>query len=157
MLTEDKYFQTLSEKELWQRYCGFLDLSIEEFMEIQQHLLLEQIDLVADSLLGKKIMNNQKPKTVQEFRQLVPLTTYDDYTPYLADKDEDALAMKPYSWIHTSGRGGSPKWVPMSERAAEVGWRRNSIAFMILCAAGNKGEVRLRPGAEQQLRAVQAR
>lgn len=153
MLSEDKFFQTEDRNKIWQRYCGFLDLSIKEFMEIQQHLLLEQIDLVADSPLGRKIMNDQKPKTVEKFRQVVPLTSYDDYTPYLADKDEDALAIKPYCWIHTSGRGGNPKWVPMSERAAAVGWRRNSIAFMILCAASNRGEVRLQPGARMVVHA----
>ncbi len=53
MLSEDKYFRDLTEAELWQRYCGFLDLSIDQFMEIQENLLMEQIGLVADSLLGK--------------------------------------------------------------------------------------------------------
>jgi hypothetical protein len=33
--------------EVWQKYCGFLDLSLKEFMEIQRSLLLEQIDLLA--------------------------------------------------------------------------------------------------------------
>ncbi len=153
MLSEDKFFQSEDMGRIWQRYCGFLDLSLKEFMEIQQHLLLEQIDLVADSPLGRKIMDNRKPKTVEEFRRLVPLTTYEDYAPYLADKKEDALAIKPYSWIHTSGRGGNPKWVPMSERAAELGWRRNSMAFMILSAASRKGEVRLQPGARMVVHA----
>ena len=52
MLREDKYFQNLSEEELWQRYCGFLDLSVNEFMEIQEDLLMKEIDLVADRSLG---------------------------------------------------------------------------------------------------------
>jgi hypothetical protein len=51
MLPEDQYFQTLTEDELWQRYCGFLDLSIDEFMAIQKELLMDQIERVADSLL----------------------------------------------------------------------------------------------------------
>ncbi|MFC1934602.1 GH3 auxin-responsive promoter family protein, partial [Chloroflexota bacterium] len=147
MLSEDKFFQTRDTNEIWKRYCGFLDLSITDFMETQRYLLLDQIDLIADSPLGRKIMNGQKPKTVAEFRHKVPLTTYDDYTPYLTDKDDDALAIKPYYWIHTSGTGGSPKWVPMSKGAAEVGWKRNSLAFFILCAAKKKGDVCLKPGA----------
>jgi len=36
MLSEDKYFRDLTDSELWQRYCGFLDLSIDEFMELQK-------------------------------------------------------------------------------------------------------------------------
>ena len=31
--------------EFWQRYCGFLDLSIDEFMTIQQRLLTEQLQM----------------------------------------------------------------------------------------------------------------
>ncbi len=153
MLREDKFFETEDMNKIWQRYCGFLDISMKEFMEIQRYLLLEQIALIADSTLGKKIMNGQKPKTVEKFRQVIPLTTYEDYTPYLSDKDEDALAIKPYCWIHTSGTGGNPKWVPMSDRAAELGWRRNSLAFMILCAARSKGDVRLHPGARMVVHA----
>jgi len=145
MLSEDKFFQSANMDKVWQRYCGFLDLSLKEFMEIQQHMLLEQIDLVADSLLGRKIMNNQKPKTVEEFRRLVPITTYDDYSPYLSAKDEDALAVKPKWWVHTSGRGGSAKWVPITENASRV-WTRNEIAFLILSAASRKGEVDIHPG-----------
>ena len=62
--------------EIWQRYCSFLDLSLEEFMEIQRRLLMEQIDLLARCELGQKIMHNTVPKSVEEFREMVPLTTY---------------------------------------------------------------------------------
>ncbi len=152
MLTEDKFFQTSDKGEIWQRYCGFLDLSIKQFMEIQQYLLLDQINLVAPSPLGRKIMNDQKPKTVEEFRRLVPLTTYKDYTPELTAKDENALAVKPYWWVHTSGRGGSVKWVPITERATEV-WRKNEIAFLILAAANKRGEICIGPGVRLVLHA----
>ena len=150
MLQEDKYFQTLSKEELWQRYCGFLDLSIDEFMEIQEHLLMEQIDLVADSPLGKKIMNNQKPKTVEEFRRVVPLTTYDDYEPYLSQQREDVLADKPVFWCHSAGRGGYFKWVPYTSRAAEKTVRR-FVAVLILACAQRKGDIALEPGERMLL------
>ena len=39
--------------EFWQRYCGFLDLGIEEFMAIQERLLVEQLHLLAGSELGR--------------------------------------------------------------------------------------------------------
>jgi len=137
MLSEDKYFQTLTEGELWQRYCGFLDLSIDEFMEIQNELLMGQIEQVADSTLGKKIMGNQKPKSIEEFRQMVPLTTYDDYEPYLNEQREDALAEKPYLWCHSAGRGGHFKWFPHSSEAFKK-TVRSYLACMILSATSKK-------------------
>ncbi|MDP2718445.1 MAG: GH3 auxin-responsive promoter family protein, partial [Dehalococcoidia bacterium] len=118
MLPEDKYFQTLTREELWKRYCGFLDLSIGEFMDIQKELLTDQIERVAESVLGRKIMNNHKPKTIEEFRETVPLTTYDDYEPYLSEKQDSSLAVKPEYWCHSSGRGGNFKWLPVNTETA---------------------------------------
>ena len=120
MLSEDRCFRTLNERELWQRYCGHLDLSPGEFMEIQKDLLIHQINTVADSLLGKKIMGGKKPRSVEEFRRLVPLTTYEDYEPYLSERQEHALAVKPLFWCHSAGRGGEFKWLPYTSQAAEV-------------------------------------
>jgi hypothetical protein len=145
MLAEDKYFQTLTKDELWQRYCGFLDLSIDEFMEIQKGLLMEQIELVADSLLGKKIMNNQKPKSVEEFRRMVPLTTYNDYEPYLSERQENALAAKPFMWCHSSGTGGSFKWIPHSPEIVEKAIK-GYLACCILASCSKKGEINIAPG-----------
>jgi len=55
---------------------------------------------------------------VEEFREQVPLTTYDDYLPELVEKREDVLPTKPAMWVHTIGRVGEYnfKWVPLSER-----------------------------------------
>jgi len=145
MLSEDKYFQTLTEDELWQRYCGFLDLSIDEFMAIQKELLMDEIERVADSFLGRKIMGNQKPKSIDEFRQLVPLTTYDDYEPYLSERQEDVLAVKPYFWCHSTGRGGNFKWVPHGHETVEKAVKRY-VSTMILCTCKNKGEINIAPG-----------
>lgn len=145
MLSEDKYFQTLTEAELWQRYCGFLDLSIDEFMDIQKELLMDEIELVADSTLGKKIMNNRKPKTVEEFRQMVPLTTYEDYETYLSERREDALGAKPFIWIHSSGKGGRFKWIPHGLEAGDK-IIRNFLGSFILASAGKKGQVNISPG-----------
>ena len=63
------------DKELWQMCCGFLDLNIEQFMVIQKRLMLEQIQLLNRSPLGKKLMRGARPETVEEFREQVPLTT----------------------------------------------------------------------------------
>lgn len=146
MLQEDKYFRSLSEEEIWERYCGFFDLSLDEFMQIQEDLLMEEIDLVADSILGKKIMGSIKPTSVEEFRRLIPLTTYEDYEPYLSERRDDALAAKPLYWCHSAGRGGNFKWVPQSSEVIEKAVR-SYIAGGILSACGKKGEIKLAPGA----------
>ena len=145
MLPEDKFFQTNDKERIWQRYCGFLDLSIEEFMQIQHRLLTEQIELVADSPLGKKIMGGNRPQSVEEFRRLIPLTTYEDYKPHFDQQQEDVLAEKPYYWCHSSGRGGYFKWIPCTHRAFEVFAKRGFAAF-ILASARSKGEINFRPG-----------
>jgi hypothetical protein len=105
-------------EELWQMCCGFLNLSLEQFMTIQNRLLLEQIELLKNSELGRRLMHGAMPETVQEFREQVPLTTYADYLPELVQKNEDVLPTKPAMWVHTVGRIGEYnfKWVPLPER-----------------------------------------
>ncbi len=105
-------------EELWQMCCGFIGLSLEEFMAIQKRLLLEEIELLKNSELGKRVMRGAMPETVEEFREQVPLTTYSDYLPELVGKREDVLPTKPAMWVHTVGRAGeyNLKWVPLSER-----------------------------------------
>jgi len=104
-------------EELWRMCCGFIDLSLEQFMDIQKRLLLEQIELLKNCELGRKIMRGAMPATVEEFREQVPLTTYSDYLPELVERREDVLPAKPAMWVHTIGRAGeyNVKWVPLSE------------------------------------------
>ncbi len=108
-------------EELWQMCCGYLKLDIKEFMDIQKRLLLEQLELLNKSPLGNKIMQGRKPETVEEFRELVPLTTYADYCPELEQKNVDILPVKPAFWVRTSGRTGDYpcKWVPMTSKYAQ--------------------------------------
>jgi hypothetical protein len=144
MTKKDELFETGDHERIWQKYCGFLDLSLEEFMEIQEQLLMEQIELVCDSPLAKKFMP-KKPKDISEFRQLVPLTTYEDYADYLDNKNEDVLPAKPEYWARTSGKGGTSKWVPYTQVALE----RLSIlstALSILACTNRKGEVNIGNG-----------
>jgi len=144
-VTEDEFLRTRDKEQIWQRYCGFLDLSINEFMQIQEHLLLEEIEMVTASPLGQKIMQGAKPKSMDEFRKAVPMTTYDDYASYIGDCQEDALAEKPYWWARTSGRGGRAKWVPYTQRF--VDWLgRLSIAMIMLACATRKGEINVYSG-----------
>ena len=59
LLREHKY------RELWQRYCGFLDLSIQDFMLIQRRLLLEQMELLKDCELGRHVMRGATPRAIE--------------------------------------------------------------------------------------------
>ena len=101
----------------WRRYCGFLDISMDTFMEIQTHLLMEQLDLIGDSRLGRRIMRAERPTTVDEFRSSVPLTTYGDYLPFLDHENPTGLPEAEYSWVHTTGARAGHKWVPYTRRA----------------------------------------
>ncbi len=125
-------------EELWQMCCGFLSLNTSEFMDIQKRLLVQQLELLNKSSLGGKIMGGVKPKTVEEFRQTVPLTSYKDYCPELLEKMEDGLPVKPEQWVRTSGRSGEYpcRWVPVTaENAQEMSVVMYGIAMLSGCKA----------------------
>lgn len=134
--------------ELWQKYLGFLDLSLEEAMTIQKRKVLEHVAWLAPCELGRKIIGPNVPKTIDEFREQVPLTTYSDYAPYLLERKSDALPEEPLHWVRTSGRGGeySAKWAPMFGDAWESIGRRMAAAIIIMAASRFKGDVRVRAG-----------
>ena len=123
-------------KELWQKCCGFIDLSIDEFMTIQRRLLLEQLELLQKCGLGRKLLNGAEPQTVEEFMEQVPMTTYIDYCPALLDKREDILPAKPKAWLQTSGRSGEYqcKWLPVTEKFwEEAGQNFSAVAMFGTC------------------------
>ena len=144
MATEVELFKQGRHEELWQRCCGFIDLSLDDFMRIQRRLLLEQLELLKKCELGRVAMNGAIPTTVDEFRNQVPLTTYPDYAPYLLKRRMDVLPKKPILWQYTSGKSGeySFRWAPVTSRQLEeiqpllfalllfsTGSQRNAIAF----------------------------
>lgn len=127
--------------EIWSKYCSFLDLSLEETMQIQERLLLEQLRLLGKSELGRKLLGSRVPTTVEEFRQSVPLTTYRDYADYLLEQRDDVLPRQPQCWLHTSGRSGEYdyKWVPYtSEMVRRV--HECVLASLMFGACSRRGE-----------------
>ena len=128
-------------EELWQMCCGFLDSDMEEVMAIQNRLMLEQIELLKNCELGRKLIHGAMPMSVQEFREQVPLTTYNDYLPDLVEKREDVLPSKVAHWIRTSGRTGeyAVKWVPISEDFARE-YEKLAGAVALLATCNGRGD-----------------
>jgi len=147
MPTVKELLRTGRKEDLWQMCCGFLDLSIVQFMSIQKRLLLEQIELLNASVIGRKIFRGTIPQDVEEFRKRAPLTTYQDYCPELSEKRDDAMPLKPLLWQHTSGRSAeypfkweSIKWVPVTQRMCEE-IAAIGAGLAILASCKNKGDV----------------
>jgi hypothetical protein len=129
-------FKQGKREELWQMCCGFLSLNINEFMDVQNRLMLQQLELLNNCQLGHKIMQDARPQTVEEFRQQVPLTTYKEYCPELLEKKDDTLPVKAEQWVHTSGRSGEYpcKWVPITyEYAWEMSKALYGIGMLSCC------------------------
>jgi len=132
-------------EELWQKCCGFVDLSIDEFMAIQRRLLMEQIELLSKCDLGRKVMRGARPRTVEEFREQVPITTYEDYVPYLSEQIEEGLPEKPVLWQHTAGRRCHSglyafKWIPVTGKIyRELG--DTCLAMLLLASCKGRGDI----------------
>ncbi len=139
-----KFEEKLKKKQhdkLWQEYCGFLDLDINSYMKIQKRLMSEQISLWSECELGKKILKGKIPKTIEEFRQMVPLTTYGDYADILLQKKGDLLPDHPIIWIQTTWEGGKHpiKVAPYTKSMLET-YRNNVIACLMLSTCTKKGK-----------------
>ncbi|MDP2920583.1 MAG: GH3 auxin-responsive promoter family protein [Dehalococcoidia bacterium] len=147
MITRETIFQSGDKDKIWKRFCGFLDLSVEEFMAIQRRLLEEQLEVVGESPLWKKLLNGKKPKTMEEFREVAPITTYwTHYADYIGEEGKDQyLATKPLLWAHSSGRGGRYKWIPWTKTALER-YGDGIMAGMLFACADRKGEVKVQEG-----------
>ena len=130
---------------VWQEYCGFLSLSLPEYMQIQRRLLLEQISLMSRCELGRRFFGGTPPKTVEEFRARVPLTTFGDYADVLLTQKEELLPAKPVVWLRTTWEGGDfpAKCAPYSESMLET-YKRNILGAMLLSTSSGPARFRVR-------------
>lgn len=128
-------------KEIWEQYCGFLDLSMEGYMKIQRRLMEEQIQLWSHSGLGQSILKGKYPKNLEEFRKMVPLTEYDDYADILLTKQPHMLPGNPVIWIQTTWEGGKHpvKTAPYTRSMLDT-YRNNVTACLILSTSREKGK-----------------
>lgn len=144
MKFEEK-LKNLQSDAIWQEYCGFLDLDIDGYMQIQNRLMLEQISLWSRSGLGQCFLDGKKPETIDEFRKQMPLTTYGDYADILLQKQEDMLPEKPVVWIQTTWEGGkNPIKVAPYPKSMLDTYKNNMLACMIFGTSSGKGKFNIK-------------
>ena len=119
--------------QIWQEYCGFLDLSLEEYMFIQKRLMQEQVDIWSQCALGRQFLGGRKVADIDEFRRVMPLTTYEDYADILLTKRGDMLPDEPIIWIQTTWEGGKHpvKVAPYTRSMLDI-YTHNVLACLIL-------------------------
>lgn len=132
-------------EQLWNEYCGFLDLDLESYMQIQKRLMSEQIHLWSNCELGLKILNGKTPTTIHEFLDMVPLTTYSDYADILLLKKKEMLPDEPVVWIQTTWEGGRQpiKVAPYTRSMLET-YKNNILACLMLSTSSKRGDFNVR-------------
>ncbi len=131
-----------SSEHIWRHYCGFLDIGIDEYMQIQNSLMSEQLHLWMNSGLGKRLTNDGCIEDINSFRASFPLTTYADYADDLLARRGDLLPDEPVIWIQTTWEGGiRPIKLAPYTRSMLDAYRRNAMAIVMLTSAKKKGEV----------------
>ena len=130
-----------SKEEIWEEYCGFLTLSKEGFMDIQKRLLMEQIELWSSCGIGQSILKGKHPRTIEEFREMVPLTTYEDYALFLLSKQTGDLPGEPVLWVQTTWEGGVHpiKVAPYTKGMLDT-FKHNVMSCLILATSRKKGD-----------------
>ena len=143
----DAKLKKLSTEELWQEYCGFLDMDIDQYMQIQNRLMQEQIDNWSKSGIGEKILGGQTPETVAEFRKCCPMTSYNDYAEALLVKKQSMLPAEPVIWIKTTWEGGKHpiKLAPYTRSMLDT-CKNNVLGALLLSTSAKRGHFTVRPG-----------
>ena len=110
-------------------------------MGIQKRLLMEQMELWSSSGLGQSILKGKYPHTIEEFREMVPLTTYEDYAPTLLSKQTSALPGDPVLWLQTTWEGGVHpiKVAPYTKGMLDT-FKHNVMSCLVLAASRQKGD-----------------
>jgi hypothetical protein len=130
---------------VWRKYCGFIDLNLQQFMLIQESLLLQQLERVTRCPMGRRLVGRRTPASAEEYRHLVSLTTYEDYLPELDQGDELALPEEPHVWASTTGAADSYRRVPYTFEAYNRSLD-NLMSVFILACSRQKGQSSIMEG-----------
>ena len=140
----DPLFARGDARNIWLKYCGFLDLTVSEFRGLQEEMMRSQLEALHQSQMGRRLLG-ERPLTVDEFRRKVSLTTYADYQEAFSARDEGVLVEKPYCWARSSGRGGNPKWIPFTAAFVDINVLYSITTSLLACAEA-RGDVRVGKG-----------
>ncbi len=107
-----------------EKFAAQLDADVTHPREVQEKLLLDLIKANKDTPFGKE-HHFEEIETVEDYKRLVPFTTYDDYAGYIYEVMETGKRgiVTNEEIIHfneTSGTMGNPKGIPYTKRMAEV-------------------------------------
>ncbi|MEG2176466.1 MAG: GH3 auxin-responsive promoter family protein [Oscillibacter sp.] len=146
MRFEDKLKQN-SREQIWQEYCGFLDMSLTDYMYTQRRLMEEQMALWSACPLGRQILRGKQPATIEDLREQLPLTSYADYADVLLPKRGDLLCGEPAVWIQTTWEGGLRpiKLAPYTRGMLDT-YRHNLLSTMMMATARKKGDFDVKSG-----------
>jgi hypothetical protein len=107
----------------------------------------EQVRLWCNSGLGRLILKDAQPVTVDEFRECMPLTTYEDYAESLLTRRPEILPSQPVIWVQSAWDGGHRplKLSPYTKDMLDS-LKHNLLSVLILSAASGKGDIRVKYG-----------
>lgn len=88
-----------------------------------------------------------QPKTLEELRRVLPLTTYEDYADVLLAHRADMLCAQPAVWIQTTWEGGlrPVKLAPYSREMLDC-YKHNVLAVTLLASGSSPGQHPRWPG-----------
>lgn len=131
--------ETQTKTEIWNKYCGFLDMNLIEYMNIQYLLLWKQLEALSNCEIGRRFVKEYEIKTIEDFKKYIPLTSYMDYADMLNDKREDVLPEKPAFWIETTWEGGIHpcKYAPYSQIMMDIS-TRYAVGALLMSTAKEK-------------------
>ena len=86
-------------------------------------------------------------EALEELRQVLPLTTYEDYADVLLAHRADMLCAEPAIWIQTTWEGGlRPIKTPPYPRSMLDAYRHNLVASLMMATATEKGNYNFQKG-----------
>lgn len=143
----EKKLKKMSRTQLWGEYCGYLDLSLKDYMFMQHRLLQEQLTCWCGSGLGKRLLNGKRPENFEQLREMLPLTSYTDYADTLLAKRAEQLPGQPVIWIQTTWEGGlrPTKVAPYTREMLDT-YRHNLCTLTMLCTSREKGQFSVHKG-----------
>ncbi len=129
------------ERRMWREHCAVVQLPMRQFLDIQNSLLFEQLELVAESS-WLSAFPKARPKSIEEFRRVAPLSRWQDYTALSQHHSPNGRVGDLHCWVQTSWCHGSWKQVPWARRFFDAQCR-HIIAALMMSVAHFEGDVRL--------------